>query len=236
MKNVAEEQITPQVTQHVAPDINPQDLQTKAAAATRMKGVLDKAFNLAATQVKGATFNSRIKNLDVAQKKIVQKRMEGRNYGIDDLNDLYGGRFTVEKPGDFKKVKAELTDMEKAGLFQITKQETVKTGNYEAYHTDITAPDGTKGEVQIHLPQSEAESVANHDLRAIHGEKPPDGVQRLVDTQAGITQGLSNDKARTATHALQTLHKINNDKPINPVITAQVLRRVQNPSVLPQRQ
>lgn len=224
-----EEQITPQTAQQVAPDIvsdqGQQQLLAKTIAAHRIKNMLDTAFDLAAKHIPGATFNSRIKNMDVAQKKIVQKRMQGRDYDIDSLNDIYGGRFTVEHESDFKKVKKELSDMENIGLFKIGKQETVKTGNYEAFHTDIIAPDGTRGEIQIHLPQSEASSVATHDLRALYGEKPPPLIKKLVDTQANITENLPSNKARAVTQALQSLHKQNNDKPLPLPLTASIVNQ-----------
>jgi len=227
--SVPEQQITPQLAVKVAPDVvspqGQQQLQLKRLAAQKVKDMLDQAFKMAASTIPGATFNSRIKNMDVAQRKIIQKRVEGRKYGMDNLNDLYGGRFTVEKPEDFKKVKQELSQMEDAGLFKIKKQETVRVGNYEAYHSDIVAPDGTKAEVQIHLPQSESESVSNHDLRALYGEKPPTPIRKLVDMQADINDKMPNGKARAITQALQLLHKMNGDKPIPPELTASILQQ-----------
>ncbi len=199
--NIGEAQITPELAQKVAPDVmspqGQQQLQAKSIAANRFKGVIDKALGMAAQKL-GGTHSTRVKQLDTATQKIVQKRLQGRSYDIDNLNDMFGGRIVLSDKDDFGKAKDEIIKMSKAGLFKIKHMETVKTGNYDAYHVDIVAPDGLKGEIQLHTPRSEAESIANHDMRALHGEKPPTPVKKLVD----------------------------DNKPIHPLVTAHVLTHV----------
>ena len=227
--NIGEAQITPQLTATVAPDVaTPQgqnQLVAKAVAANQIKVMLDKALEMASKAV-GGTFSSRVKDLDTAQKKIVQKRLQGRDYGVSDVNDMLGGRITVNSKGDFGAAKKEIEKMADTGMFKIKKAEPVKQGNYEAFHFDVTMPNGLGAELQIHTHQSEAEAVANHDMRAIHGENPPKQVKKLVDTQAGIIKDLPNPKARAVADALQTLHKQNDNKPIDTKITASIIKHI----------
>lgn len=222
-----ETSITPDMIQKVAPDVaapkGQSELSARMVGASRIKGMFESALGIAAKNL-GGTSSVRVKDPATAQKKIVQKRMEGRDYGVDNLNDLIGGRIVINKESDLPKAKKEIIEMEKAGLFKIKKQEVVRSGNYDAFHSDLVFPDGTKGELQIHTPQSEAESIVNHDQRAIHGEKLPDPVKKLTDIQASIAERLPNNKARLVSQALQSLHKQNNNQPIHPAITAAVLR------------
>lgn len=228
MKNIPEESVTSQVAQHVAPDVvsqqGQQQLQAKAVAANKIKGVLDQAFQMAAKSLSGKA-SSRIKDIDTAQKKIVQKRLQGRDYGIADLNDMLGIRLTVDK-ADIPKAKKEVENMQKAGLFTINKQEEVKTGNYSAYHFDITAPDGTKAEAQIMSPQQEAESMLNHSMRSVAGENPDAAIKTVTDAQASIAKKLPNEKANQVAETLKQLMKQNNNNPLPPTVTAQVAQSV----------
>ncbi len=218
------------MVQQAAPDVvAPQgqsDLTAKMVGANRVKGMFETALKIAARNL-GGTSSVRVKDPETAQKKIVQKRLEGRNYKIDNLNDLLGGRIVINKESDLPKAKKEITDMAAAGLFKIKKQETVRSGNYDAFHSDLLFPNGTRAELQIHTPQSETESIANHDQRAIHGEKLPDPVKKLTDLQASIAEKLPNDRARLVSQALQSLHKQNNNQPIHPAITAAVLKNAE---------
>ncbi len=229
MKDVAEQQITPQVAQQVAPDVistqGQQQLQAKQIGANKIKGILDQALKMAADKL-GGTFSSRVKDLDTMQKKIVQKRLQGRDYGINEINDAWGGRIVVDK-SDIGKAKSEVKDMEKAGLFKIHKQEEVTTGSYHAFHMDITTPDGQRGEIQLMSPQERAESLANHSIRAIAGEKPNPELKAVADAQAQIAKKLPNNKASQMGDIIEKMMKQNNNKPLSPTITAQAAMQAQ---------
>ena len=212
MKDVAEQQITPQLLKKVAPDVvdesGQQKLMAKTMAASKMKDMLDRALAMAANAI-GGTFSSRVKDLDTATKKIGQKRLQGRDYGIEDLGDLLGGRLIVNSPKDYDKGEDQIRQMEKAGIFKIKNQENVKTGNYEARHFDVVLPNATKAEIQLHTKTSEAESLANHQIRAEFGEKPEGIVKALRDKQADIIEDLHPDRAKALSHAIATLTKQN---------------------------
>ncbi len=228
-KSIAEEQITPQIATKIAPDVvspqGQQQLQVKAVAANRIKSAIDQAFQIAAESL-GGKASSRIKDIDTAQKKIVQKRLQGRDYGIENLNDMLGIRLTVDK-ADVSKAKKEIETMQKAGLFKIDKQEEVKTGNYSAYHYDLIAPDGTKAEAQVMTPQQEAESMLNHSMRSVAGENPDPQTKAVTDAQAAIAKKLPNDKANQIAETLKQLMKKNNNNPLPPTLTASVAQSAQ---------
>lgn len=225
MKDIPEESVTSQVAQQVAPDVTPQALQAKQVGANKIKNVLDQALGMAAKKL-GGTFSSRVKDADTMQKKIVTKRLAGRDYNLEDLNDAWGGRLVVDK-SDIGKAKSEIKDMEKSGLFKIKKQEDVSTGTYHAFHTDIITPDGNKGEIQIMQPQERAESLLNHSIRAMAGEKPNPALKAVVEAQASIAKKLPNDKASQMSDVLEQLMKQNQNNPLPPTITAQVAQQAQ---------
>lgn len=93
---IGEQQVTPQLTAKVAPDVinlqGQQQLQAKQVAANKIKGMLDQALQMASGKI-GGHASTRVKDLDTAAKKVVQKRVEGRpEYDVDDLRDILGGR------------------------------------------------------------------------------------------------------------------------------------------------
>lgn len=209
-KNVPEGQISPQTLQQVAPDVaspsGQQQLFTKAVKAHVAKKQLDAIMQAVATHL-GATTNSRVKNIETASNKIVQKRLQGRNeYNIDSVNDMLGTRIILKNKGDFPKAKQVLEKLADAGVFTINKQQPVKKGSYDAYHMDVTMGNGTDAEIQLHTPQSEAEAMVNHSMRSQYGEKPNDpNVEALKEKQAGIVKTMPNDKAKAVTDALQQM-------------------------------
>lgn len=223
---IGEQQVTPQLTAKVAPDVinlqGQQQLQAKQVAANKIKGMLDQALQMASGKI-GGHASTRVKDLDTAAKKVVQKRVEGRpEYDVDDLRDILGGRIVVDKK-DIPKAKAEIQEMSKQGLFKIKKEEQRSEGNYNAYHYDVKFPNGEYAELQIHTDRSEAESIANHDIRAKQGQEPSPQWQAVADKQAQIINSMPKDKAYAISQALQSLHKINNNKPIQPELTAAVV-------------
>lgn len=222
---VPEESITPQIFKSVAPDINPQELVAKSVAANRIKGVMDTALSLAADKL-GGTSSSRVKDIDTALKKIAQKRLQGREYDVSNVNDMLGMRLVVDK-SKIESAKEEVKKMESAGLFKITKQQPVNEDTYHAYHIDVITPDNQKAEIQIMSHQQSAESMLNHSIRSVAGEDPPEGLQAVKEAQANIAKNLSNKKARQVSDALKQLMKMNNNDPLKPEITAAIAQQSQ---------
>jgi ppGpp synthetase/RelA/SpoT-type nucleotidyltranferase len=229
---IPEGQVSPQMQQQVAPDVASQQGQQalfqKAVHANVAKKQLDAVMEAVASHL-GATTNSRVKNIETASKKIAQKRMQpGRgDYGIEDLNDMLGARLVVKSDKDIPKAKQAIEKLASAGVFDINKQQQVKQGSYNAYHFDVTLSNGTKAELQVHTPQSEAEASVNHSLRSEHGEKPNDpAVTQLKDKQAAIAKSLPNDKAKAVTGAIQQMMQQQGGQ-VAPQQSAQLLAQAQ---------
>lgn len=225
MKNsIGEESVTPQAKGKILQDITPQALQSKMAGVMVEKNKLDYILKGIADKV-GADFESRTKNPDTALAKIAQKRSEGRgNYSLGSLNDLYGARFIIKKPGDAAKIKSLLDKAESLGLFKIIKQQSVKTGTYHANHTDFQTPQGVKGEIQTKTPQEHLESVANHSIRSVFGEKPPPQVALLRDKQAAIASKTGDSEAMKKASAIQSIAQQNGGKSVDPRLIATILK------------
>lgn len=212
MRQIAEEQITPEMLAKVTPDVSKKELMTKAVAANKIKDLLDKALAMAANAI-GATFSTRVKNVDTAHRKIAQKRLQGRDYDVEDLGDMLGGRLIVNSPKDYGKGVDQIKEMEKQGIFKIKKQENVRTGSYDAEHFDVVMPNGLRAEIQLHTKLSESESIANHQLRAEYGEEPKGVVKALRNKQAELIDDMHPDRAKALTHAIQLLTEQNGHAP-----------------------
>lgn len=228
MNNVGESQIGPQVQQQITPDIvnSPQGLQqlhSKMSQAIMQKKTLDRQLELVA-KVTGTDFQSRIKNATTVVQKIAQKRLQGRDYGLEDLNDAYGGRFIIDKKGSFGKVLDLVRKLADQDSFKILKDENVKTGTYTAHHVDFQTPEGLKGEIQLMTPQGALESVANHGLRAVAGEKPEEPVKTLRDKQAQMASRIGDNEAKKKVETIQSLMKAGKDSPLDPRIVANVMQ------------
>lgn len=225
---IGESQVNPQMMGQVAPDvISPQGGQQmfqKMAKATLDKKGLDAVFKAIAEKYNG-DFASRIKNPETVAQKIVQKRLQGREYGIDNVNDLYGARLIIKKK-DFSKAVKDIEKVASALDFKINKNEDASHGTYEGYHVDMQDKNGGKFEVQLHTPHSEAESVINHSLRSMYGENPAPEVEKLRNKQAQIVKTLPNDKARQLSETVKQLGQ-QTQGPIPPQITAQLLQSQQ---------
>ncbi len=204
-----------------------QQLASKLTKTIEKKDFLDFILKGIAEKV-GAEFSSRIKNPQTVIQKIATKRLAGRKYGLDDINDAYGGRFIIKHSSDVSKVKEMLKKAAELGVFKIGKAEDRRDETYHAYHLDITTKDGVRGEIQIMSAKEELEAVANHSLRAVHGENPPPEVKNLRNKQAELAKTISNSKAHAAAQAIQQISKQNNDKPIDPRITASILSQIKN--------
>ena len=223
-----EASITPAQQQSVASDIvSPsglQNLQQKLAQAISEKSKLDFILGGIAKKV-GADFSSRIKNPQTAVRKIVQKRMEDRNYGVEDLNDNYGGRFVMSDSKMIPEVKKMMEKASSLGVFDIKKAQVVENGNYHAFHFDIETPEGTKGEIQLMNPQEELDSVANHSLRAVFGEKKPDQVNDLEDAQTKMIKAMPDAEAKGKAKLISLLQKRQEPNPLDPRVVATILQK-----------
>lgn len=209
--SIGEAAITPQTMQQVAPDVQSpqgqQQLFQKAVGANVAKKQLDAVLGAVAAHL-GATSSTRVKNIETASQKIAQKRLQGRDYGVSDINDMLGGRIVVKNDKDIPKAKQAMQKLSEAGVFAIMKEQHVKQGTYDGYHYDVKLSNGQPAEVQIHTPQSEAEAVVNHSLRAVHGEKPQDKVvEQMRDKQAQVVKSFPNEKANAVTQIIQGLAK-----------------------------
>ncbi len=100
---------------------------------------------------KGSTFESRIKTEEATIKKIALHRLRGnKNYNIEDVNDIYGGRFIIKTPEQKNKIIQEFHNLDKTGALKILKEEQVDKGTYHAYHIDFIK-DEVRGEILIQL-------------------------------------------------------------------------------------
>ena len=216
--------------QSVAPDVASSQgkgkLFEKAVNAHQAKTQLDAILGAVADHI-GATVNSRVKDQDTAAKKIAQKRMQGRDYDIEDVNDMLGARLTMPSEKNFPKAKSAMEKLAGAGVFKINKQQQVEDGTYKAYHFDVTLFNGTKAEIQLHTTKSEAEAVTNHSLRATAGENPGGVEEKLRNKQASIIKSMPNAQANAVSQTVQQLMKQNKNQPIDPRITAQILQQAQ---------
>ncbi|MHB9161538.1 MAG: nucleotidyltransferase family protein [Nitrosotalea sp.] len=225
-QSVPEAQVSPQIQQQVTPDlVSPQGKQQLASKLSRTiekKGFLDYILKGIATKV-GAEFSSRVKNPETVIQKVATKRMAGRKYNLDDVNDAYGGRFVIKNSRDVPEVKGMLRKAADLGVFKIGKTEERTQATYHAYHMDITTKDGVRGEIQIMTHPEAAEAVVNHDLRSVYGEKPSPEVARLRDVQAKIVTSLSDKKNSELINHIQNIHKQAGDKPLPPTVNAAML-------------
>lgn len=223
-----EAQITPPVQAQITPDLVSQQgkqvLHSTLANTIVQKKFLDYIFKGIADKM-GVEFNSRIKNPETVIQKVATKRMEGRDYNLDDVNDSYGGRFVIKKPSQVGQIQGMLHKAEELGVFKIDKQEERTQATYHAYHMDIITPDKVRGEIQIMSPAEELESVANHSLRAVFGQKPAPEVAKLRDIQANLAKKIPGEAAHQKAQQIQDIGKQMGDKPIDPRITAAVLKQ-----------
>ena len=227
---IGEAAITPQTEQAVAPDVSSQQGQSqlfqKAVQANQAKPIFDTLLKKIATKLGGES-STRVKSIETAAAKIAQKRLQGRDYGIPDINDMLGGRIIIKNKDDFSQAKSAIKAAAKQGSFKINEAEPVKQGTYRAFHYDVTLPNGVGAEIQIHTPHSASEAVVNHDLRAVHGEKPESpAVTTLRELQAKLIDKLPGDKAVALSKIVQDLRKQNNNKPIDPRVTAALIKQM----------
>jgi ppGpp synthetase/RelA/SpoT-type nucleotidyltranferase len=225
-QSVPEAQVGPQIQQSVTPDLvnqqGQQALAGKLAQTNEKKQFLDYILKGIAEKT-GAEFSSRVKNPETVVQKVASKRMEGRKYGLDDVNDVYGGRFVIKNSSEVAPIKKMLDKAQELGVFKIGKQEERTQATYHAHHLDITTSDGVRGEIQIMTPQEELEAVSNHGLRAVHGEKPPPDVASLRDKQAELASKIPNAKAHEKAQQIQAVAKSMGDKPLDVRIPAAIL-------------
>lgn len=227
-QSIPESQVTPPIQTQVTPDLvspeGKQALHGTLAKTIEKKKFLDYLFKGIAEKA-GAEFTSRVKNPETVIQKIATKRMAGRKYNLDDVNDAYGGRFVIKDKADGSEIKKMLNKAESLGVFKIGKQEQRTQATYHAYHMDITTPDKIRGEIQIMTHPQVAEAVVNHDLRSLHGEKPAPHIEKLRDIQAKIAQSLPNHKVDKLVEDIVNVHKQVGDKPLPATVNASILAR-----------
>lgn len=140
-------------------------------------------------------FESRVKNKDTIIKKIATHRLKGKKaYNLKGVNDLYGGRFIVKTPKQKQQVLQALHNLDGMGVIKILKEQQVDKDTYHAYHIDFSYK-GTRGELQIHDPQSYLESVVNHEIRAQQGEKPPPPLNKEKKLNARVAKKMPDNSA-----------------------------------------
>ncbi len=231
--DLGEAQITPDVARQVAPEaLSTQglaDLAQKQDDAHKAQGVLNAVLDQVAGKLNAKSEN-RVKSPNVIIQKIGQKRLEGDNkYGLDDINDMWGGRLIIDKPSDEKKTIDALQSLADKGIFKILGKQPIEKDNYHAYHLDIeyALPDGHKvnGEIQIHTPQSVAQAAVTHDARYIFGENLPDPAQKVMDQETKVVKKLPNDKAQKLADSIVKKRKANGDTPLPPITVAQEIKK-----------
>lgn len=226
--SIGEMQVTPPVMNQVTPDVvspqGKQELFSHLASATVQKELLDFIFKGIADKIEGE-FSSRIKDPRTVVQKIAQKRLQGREYGVGDINDAYGSRITVKKPQDIDRVKKMVHKAEELGIIKINKSELVDTDYHKSWHIDFKTDKGTSGELQILTPQEEANSVVNHDLRAVFGEDMPQPAKNLADLQAKKVKDLPNDKAHALAQAVVQTRQSSGNNPLDPRVLASLVQK-----------
>lgn len=230
-QQIGESQIGTQQMQQTTPDMmtpqGGQQLFSHLAKATLQKEKLDFILKGIADKV-NAGFSSRIKNPQTVVQKIAQKRLQGRKYDVQDVNDPYGARIVVKDEKQFPEVKKYLQKASDIGLFKIHKSEMVDSDYHKAWHMDFSTSDGTRGEIQILTPQEEANSMVNHDLRSTFGEKLEGPVKKLADMQKEKVSKLPDNKAAALSKAIGKIHQatVGSGQPLPPQVNAQALASI----------
>lgn len=210
MDNQGEQAMTPDRLQETVPDLVSPKGQGKVSQlviqAQKVKPELDAKLKMVA-QESGldptADFESRLKNPDTLVKKVAVHREAGKDgYRANDVNDLYGARFIADTPTQKKDIINKIRDLNSDNFFKIDKEEQVDHGTYHAYHIDVNKR-GVKAEIQIHDPHSLFESVTNHEIRAQHGENPPEPLARMKSMNATVGYKLPADRAQMIAQAIQ---------------------------------
>ena len=224
-----EASITPPMQQQAAPELTQpqgqQQINQKLALAKVEKEKLDFIFKGIATKCK-AEFSSRIKNPNTIVQKVAQKRMAGRDYGLEDINDTYGARIIIKNTNEIPPITKMVEKAADIGLFKIKKSEMVKTPYHSGHHVDFKTGNGTNGELQILTAKEEANSAINHDLRAIHGEPLKGTVKQLADLQAKKATALPHKTAHNLAQVIAAVHKPGNDAPMPPQVNAGILASI----------
>lgn len=219
-------------------------LQQHLGVAQQVKPVLDNDFQQLA-QANGAEFSSRIKTPDTALQKIVLKRSQGRDYGIQDINDSYGGRITIADSSQLPTVLSQIQQLANKGNFEVLGGEPVQKDTYNAYHIDIQTPDqqvgdttipGARGEIQVMLPQEKAESLANHGIRAEYGENPPPQVEAIKDKNADIVNSLPEEDAEALSKQMEAQNEADPDRASEPLQLVEPEDSSQNSELSPGQQ
>lgn len=210
MDNQGEQSMSPQELNALVPDlVSPKGqalVQSMLGRAQQIQPELDNTFKLTAMQngldpVKD--YESRVKNADTLVKKVAVHRQGGKGgYRMNNVNDMYGGRFIADTPEQKAKIIDALHELHSNNFLKLDKEEQVDHGTYHAYHMDFSK-NGVKGEIQIHDPHSLFEAVVNHDIRAQYGENPPGKLGELKEKASEIGYKMPADQAQSTAQQIQ---------------------------------
>jgi len=178
------------------------------------------ALENTASQIDGRAI-SNIKSPTSIIGKVIENRKEGEtNYSTNDVGDILRG--SIEMPdqkslGD--TVTAVKQEAQQRGWNVDKEQDFFKKpgpNNYQGYHVDVSLPDGTKGEIQIHTPESYASARLTHDQYDAYGNNAPAPVKKTVNklqtaikkTSPDILQGVvANKEVQQLPNTLSPMEK-----------------------------
>lgn len=230
--SIGEQKIGDEELKKHAPDLlnenTRQDLASSLQIVGQYKPRLDKIMQPIADKT-GTKMSSRIKHPRVIVRKVIQKRMQKRDYHLKDVNDTMGFRFVYTQKKQEQAVKSEIEKAAKNKQFVILKQQEVRSDNYRAYHFDIAFPlQGGKtirAEVQVMSQKEEAIATASHDAHAVDGDKPPKPIQKQLNKNEDKINKMSNPKAEQVSDTLIKAHKISQDSPLPKIFTNAVVNK-----------
>lgn len=162
------------------------------------KPVLDGLLNRVA-QKSSARPITNFKNPQTAVKKVDEKNEEDpkRGYELQDVNDIARGRLVYNSLDAMRKGVQTLKDQLKQtpGVTIAKEQDFFQhpEGGYRGYHVDLAFPNGQHSEIQLHTPQSLANSLATHQMHAQYGDEPPANIEDQKEEVGNQMMKLPND-------------------------------------------
>jgi len=130
--------------------------------AEKAKPRLEKTLLEIAEPLDGKT-DLRVKNEKRVIDKVERNQKDDPAYGPDDISDYLGSRIVVSDPmASHEEIAGKL---EKSDYAIQKTHDMISTPNkwgYRAIHIDVTTPEGSKAEVQLHFPEGRAISGKSH--------------------------------------------------------------------------
>lgn len=233
IKPKGELKITDDDLKRHAPDLigKTQQMGQDIGLVRKLQPHLDSIMKPIATKT-GTDFVSRIKNPEMIIRKVIQKRMEDRNYQLSDINDLYGCRFVVKNDQEEQEVKKAVKEAAKQGKFHIVGEEARNKDTYHAYHFDLVFPisqgKSIRCECQIMDQSAEAQAAVTHDAHAIYSDNPPKPVEKKLDKQTKTIDKLPPIKQKKIAETMIQAHKQVDDKPLPKDFAGKVIANVKS--------